>query len=223
MLLAKSFMKLSDLDHVVWEHENAARQELHETERLDPVVRERENADRHHRYGEENNEIRRGAITDTHMSTEDFIDHIRKDKNGESFSLADKNVNNSMALFYANVSFHKFGQHLKFRDPPPTLDQVAEQVIPGLNDALLSSKDVKEIELDFDRHHSYYSPQWSDPPQLCYSGGPLCESLDTQTVHYHGSYHVSTETHSPASLHQGATCSKRCMVRSAAAERTIHS
>jgi hypothetical protein len=31
---------------VVRERENAARQELHETERLDPVVRERENATR---------------------------------------------------------------------------------------------------------------------------------------------------------------------------------
>jgi hypothetical protein len=54
------------------------------------------------------------------------------------------------------MGFHKFGQHLKFRDPPPTLDQVVEQVIPDLNDALLDSKDVKEIELDFDRQHSYY-------------------------------------------------------------------
>ncbi len=128
----------------VWVHENAARRELH----LDPVVRERENADRRRRQEEENNEFGRGAITDTNMSMEDFSYRLRNDKNGECFSLADKNVNNALALFYANMGFHKFGQHLKFCDPPPTLDQVAEQVIPDLNDALLDSKDVKEIELD---------------------------------------------------------------------------
>jgi hypothetical protein len=90
------------------------------------------------------------------MSTEDFIDHIKNDKIGESFSLADKNLYNGLALFYANMGFHRFGQHLKFRDPPPTLDQVMEQVIPDLDDALLDSKDIKKIELDFERQHSYY-------------------------------------------------------------------
>ena len=87
---------------------------------------------------------------------EDFTDHIRKDKNGESFALADKNVNNALALFYANMSYHRFGQHLKLCGPPPTLDEVVEQVMPDFNDALLTSKDIKQIELDFDRHHSYY-------------------------------------------------------------------
>jgi hypothetical protein len=87
---------------------------------------------------------------------EDFQDRIRNDKNGECFSLADKNVNNALALFYANKGYHRYGQHLKFEDPSPTLDQVMKQVIPDLNDAMLSSKDVKEIEQDFHSHHSYY-------------------------------------------------------------------
>jgi hypothetical protein len=129
---------------------------MHETQRLNPAVRERENADRQHRHEEENNEIGKGAITDINMSTEAFIDHIRNDKNGESFSLADKNVNNALALWYTNMGYHRFGQQLKFRDPPPTLEEVVKQVIPDLDDALLTSKDIKEIEVEFDRHHSYY-------------------------------------------------------------------
>ena len=72
------------------------------------------------------------------------------------FSLADKNVNNALALFYANFGYHRFGPYLKFSDPPPTLDEVVDQVMPDFNDALLTSKDIKEIELDFHRHHSYY-------------------------------------------------------------------
>jgi hypothetical protein len=128
------------LDPVVMERENAARRKLHETEQRHPVVRERENAscqelhetERRHpvvperentedcwcRHGEENNEIGRGAITDTDVSMEDFTDHIRKDKNGESFSFTDKNVDNALALFCANMGHHRFGQHLKFQDPP---------------------------------------------------------------------------------------------------------
>jgi hypothetical protein len=141
------------LDPAVHERENAARRELH----LDPAVQERENADRRRRQEEENNdEIGRGAITDTNMSREDFIYCIRNDKNGECFSLADKNVNNALVLFYANMGYHTFGQHLKFCNPPPALDEVVEQVMPDFNDALLNSKDIKQIELDFDRHHSYY-------------------------------------------------------------------
>ncbi len=58
--------------------------------------------------------------------------------------------------FYANMGYHKFGPHLKFCDPPPAPDKVVEQVMPALNDDLLTSKDIKRIELDFDRHHSYY-------------------------------------------------------------------
>jgi hypothetical protein len=161
------------LDPVVHERENAARREIHETERFDPVVRERENgarrelhldrvvrerenADRRHRQEEENNEFGRGALTDINMSMEEFTYRIRNDKNGECFSLADKNVTNALALFYANFGYHRFGQHLKFSNPPPTLDEVVEQVMPDYNDALLTSKDIKEIELDFHRHHSYY-------------------------------------------------------------------
>jgi hypothetical protein len=144
------------LDPVVRGRENAARRELHQTERLDPIVRGRENNDRQRRHEEENNEIGRGAITDINMSTEEFIDRVRNDKNGECFSLADKNVNNALALFYANLGYHRFGQHLKFRLPCPTPDEVMKQVIPDLNDALLTSKDVKKIELDFNKHHSYY-------------------------------------------------------------------
>jgi hypothetical protein len=90
------------------------------------------------------------------MPTEDFIDHPRKDKNGERFCLANKNVNNALALFYANMGFHKFGQCLKFCNPPPTFNDVVDQVMPHLNDALLSSKDTTEIELEFDRRHSDY-------------------------------------------------------------------
>jgi hypothetical protein len=92
------------------------------------------------RHGEENNEIGRGAITDADMSMKDFIDHIRNNKNGESLSLADKNANNALVLFHANMGCHRFGQHLHFQDPPATLDQVMEQVMPDLNDALLSSE-----------------------------------------------------------------------------------
>jgi hypothetical protein len=54
------------------------------------------------------------------------------------------------------MGYHKFGPHLKFCDPPPAPDKVVEQVMPALNDDLLTSKDIKRIELDFDRHHSYY-------------------------------------------------------------------
>jgi hypothetical protein len=118
-------------------HQAPYYQELH----LDPIVRERENANRQRRH------------RDSKRSTEDFIDYIRNNKNRESLSHADKNVNNALAYFYA---IYKFGQHLKLRDPPLTLDQVVEQVIPDLNVALLNSKDVKEIKLNFDRQHSYY-------------------------------------------------------------------
>jgi hypothetical protein len=90
------------------------------------------------------------------MSMEDFIYRIRNDKNAESFSLADKNVDNALALFYANMGYHRFRQPLKFCDPPPALDEVVEQVMPDFNDTLLTSKDIKQIELDFDRRHSYY-------------------------------------------------------------------
>jgi hypothetical protein len=51
---------------------------------------------------------------------------------------------------------HRFGPYLKCCDPPPTLDKLVEQVMPDLNDALLTSKDIKQIELDFDRHYLYY-------------------------------------------------------------------
>jgi hypothetical protein len=144
------------LDPVVRQRENATRQERHQTERLDPVVRQHENADRQDRREEEKNDIGSGAITDLTMSTEDFINHIKNDKNGEAFSLADKNPNNALALFYANTGFHRFGQYLKFCDPAPTLDEVAKQVIPDLDDAVLTSEDIKRIEVDFDKHHSYY-------------------------------------------------------------------
>jgi hypothetical protein len=43
-------------------------------------------------------------------------------------------------LFHANMGCHRFGQHLHFQDPPATLDQVMEQVMPDLNNALLSSE-----------------------------------------------------------------------------------
>jgi chemotaxis regulatin CheY-phosphate phosphatase CheZ len=102
------------LDPVIREREHAARREIHGTERLDPVVQEHENADRRRRQENENNEIGRGAITDINMSMEDFIYRIRNDKNGECFSIADKNVNNALTLFYANMGYHKFGQYLKF-------------------------------------------------------------------------------------------------------------
>jgi hypothetical protein len=90
------------------------------------------------------------------MSMEEYIYRIRNDENGECFALADKNVNNALALFYANLGYFRFGQHLKFCDPPRTLDEVVDQVMPDFNDALLTSKDIKQIEVDFDRHHSYY-------------------------------------------------------------------
>jgi hypothetical protein len=107
----------------------------------------------HHR--EELNEIGRGAIADVDMSTEEFTERIRNYKNGECFSLADKNVNNALALWHANMGHHRHGQHLKFQDPPPTLDEVMEQLMPDLDDALLTSKNVKEIEEEFNRHHSH--------------------------------------------------------------------
>ena len=68
---------------------------------------------------------------------EDFTDHIRNDKDRESFALAAKNVNNALALLHANVGF---GQDLKFRDPPPTLDQAMERAMPDLDDAMLTSR-----------------------------------------------------------------------------------
>jgi hypothetical protein len=55
----------------------------------------------------------------------------------------------------ANMGHHRHGQHLKFQDPPPALDEVMEQVMPDLYDALLTSKNVKEIEEEFNRHHSH--------------------------------------------------------------------
>jgi hypothetical protein len=91
-------------DPVVQQRENAARQELH----LDSVVQQRENADRRRRQEKENNEIGRGAITDINMSMEDLIYRIRNDKNGEFFSLADNFFNNALALFYANMGYHRF-------------------------------------------------------------------------------------------------------------------
>ena len=92
-------------DPDVRQRENATRLGRHETDRLEPVVRQHENADRQHRREEEKNDIESGAITDLTMSTEDFINHIKNDKNGEAFSLADKNPNNALALFYANTGF----------------------------------------------------------------------------------------------------------------------
>ena len=137
-------------------HENAARRDLHDTERLDSVVREHENTNRKRRHEEAQNEIGKGAITDPNMSMKEYVNRIRNDKNGECFSLADKNIVNALALLYANMGFHRFGQHLKFQNPPPTLDEVIEQVMPDLEDALLTSKDVKEIEEEFHKRHSYY-------------------------------------------------------------------
>jgi hypothetical protein len=144
-------------DPVVWERENVARQHI----RFDPVVWERENGarrellvtERLHRR-EEQNEIGRGAIADVDMPGEGFTDRIRNDKNGECFSLADKDVNNALALWHANMGHHRCGQHLKFQDPPPTLVEAMKQAMPDLDDALLTrSKNVKEIEEEFDRHH----------------------------------------------------------------------
>jgi hypothetical protein len=125
---------------VVRERENVARAE----HRSNPVVREQENAARQH-HREEQNEIGKGAITDKDMSMEEFIDRVRNDENGECFSLADKNVTNALALWYVNMGYHRYGQHLKLQDPPPTLDQVVKQIIPDLDDALLTSKNVKKL------------------------------------------------------------------------------
>jgi hypothetical protein len=144
------------LDPDVRQREIARRQELHEIERLNPDVRERENADRQRRHQEENSEIGRGAITDIHMSMEEFVDRIRNDKDGECFSLSDKNINNALALFYANMGYHRFGQHLKFDNPPASLEEVTKHIMPDLEDAILTSKDAKEIEEEFNRRHSYY-------------------------------------------------------------------
>jgi hypothetical protein len=169
------------LDPDVRDLENAARRELHETERLDPDVRDLENADRQRRHREKNDVIGSGAITDIHMSMEEFIRRIRDDENGECFSRADQNVDNALALFYANMGFDKFGQHLQFRNPPPTLNQVTKQVIPDLNDALLGSEDVKKIEQEFYKHHSYY------PTNLpaCGACGRRHNSSDDSKLDYH--------------------------------------
>jgi hypothetical protein len=76
-LLANSFMKLKDL-MLLFESVIDHRQ-LHETERFDPAAREHESLDRRRCQMGQNNQTRRGAITeeDMHASTEDFTDHIR--------------------------------------------------------------------------------------------------------------------------------------------------
>ena len=89
------------------------------------------------------------------MSTETFVDQVRKKKE-KCFQKAEKNPVNALALFYANLGYHTFGQHLQFRLPPATLAEVRDAALPDLEEATLTNDDCLKFVKEFSRCHSYF-------------------------------------------------------------------
>lgn len=101
---------------------------------------------------------RQGPIDDVNMTIDKFIEKVR-DPDDDCFDSGEDNPVVALALWYANMGYATFAQHLQFQLPKASLNDAEDAALHDFVEAELTNDDVACLAQKFVAHHSYFPVQ----------------------------------------------------------------